>query len=145
MLRHAPLTLAEREYIYQQKLKGVRLEQIAEELGCSYYTVRKWWRRGRDQGQEGLRQNRRGRPRRGILSTYPEAMRRQIQRLKCSHPRWGPDRIRVELAEDSRWQGRQLPSRSQIALYLKEACPEHVQRQRKRIFSPSATAGDASA
>jgi len=145
MLRHAPLTLAEREYIYQQKMKGVRLEQIAEELGCSYYTVRKWWRRGRDHGQESLRQTRRGRPRRGILSTYPEAMRRQIQKLKCGHPLWGPDRIRVELGEDVRWKGQRLPSRSQIALYLKEACPEHIQRRRERTFSPSASAGGAGA
>ena len=137
MPKREPLSIEERTYIYHQKLQGVPLAAIAEQLGCSYYTARKWWRRGKAEGEQGLRQSRRGRPQRGALSTYPEALRDQIKALKCSHPRWGPDRILVELGEDPQWRNERLPSRSQVALYLKEACPEHVQRQRRERFSPS--------
>jgi len=136
MPRREPLSVEERTYIYHQKLQGVPLSILAEELGCSYYTARKWWRRGKAEGEQGLREVRRGRPRQGALSTYPEALRDQIKQLKCSYPRWGPDRILVELREDPQWREARLPSRSQIALYLKKVCPEHVQRRRKR-FSPS--------
>lgn len=140
MPRREPLSLEERRYLYQQKLKGVSLAVLGQELGCSYYTARKWWRRGRQEGEQGLLQERRGRPQRGALSTYPEGLRTQIKDLKCRHPQWGPDRILVELREASRWGRERLPSRSQIAVYLKEVCPEHVRRQRGKAFSPSATA-----
>ncbi len=137
MPRREPLSVEERLYIYRQKMQGVPLSVLAQELGCSYYTVRKWWRRGFQQGEEGLRQSRRGRPRHGPLSTYPEVLRTQIKELKCTHNKWGPDRILVELQEDPRWQGHPLPSRSQIAVYLKTVCPEHIQNQRRRVFPPN--------
>jgi hypothetical protein len=140
MLRREPLSVEERQYIYQQKLRGMPLFVVAEQLGCSYYTARKWWRRGRQEGERGLQRVRRGRPRRGVLSTYPRALREAIKRLKCTYPQWGPDRILVELGEDPRWQGERLPGRSQVAVYLKEMCPEHIQRQRRERFSPSGTA-----
>ena len=137
MPRREPLSIEEREYIYHRKLQGVPLATIAEQLGCSYYTARKWWRRGKQKGEQGLRQTRRGRPKRGALRTYPEALRGQIKQLKCGHPRWGPDRILAELREDPQWREVRLPCRSQVAVYLKEVCPEHVQRQQRRRFSPS--------
>ena len=139
MPRREPLSVEERTYVYHQKLQGIPLATLAQELGCSYYTARKWWRRGKKEGEQGLRKNRRGRPQRGVLSTYPEALRDEIKRLKCSHPRWGPDRILVELREEPPWRGMHLPSHSQVALYLKKVCPEHVQRQRRERFSPSGT------
>ena len=47
MQKQTPLTVAQREAIYQMKLNGQTLSQIAMQIGCSDETVRKWWRVGR--------------------------------------------------------------------------------------------------
>ncbi|MEA3345140.1 MAG: hypothetical protein U9Q78_02665, partial [Chloroflexota bacterium] len=61
-----PLTEAEKDYIEEQKRAGKTLKSIAEDLNCSYWTARKWWRIRRD-GREPAP---RGRPPEGPLSIY---------------------------------------------------------------------------
>jgi len=51
MAARAPLTLAEKEWLYAEKLRGRSLSAIAAELNCSHETARKWWRIARDHGR----------------------------------------------------------------------------------------------
>ena len=130
MATRAPLTQAERHYIQTRKRAGVSLRQIATELQCAYATVCKWWR--------CIRQNRprpaRGRPRQGILSTYPAALVTQAIAIKRDHPHWGPPNVKLELRRQPAWQTAQLPSDARLAALFKAACPEAVQPRRQRQY-----------
>lgn len=94
-------------------------QQIADEVGYSVPTVRKWRRRGQRQGRAGLA-SQMGRPRTGALSSFPETMREDIRLLRLSHPGWGPETLVAEMERESHWKGKRQPSRSSIARYLKE-------------------------
>jgi transposase-like protein len=48
MATRAPLTEAEKQYIYDRKQQGASLKMIAQELDCAPETARKWWRYRRD-------------------------------------------------------------------------------------------------
>ena len=119
-----PLTKAEREQIYEGKLQGKTQADIAQELGRSIYTVRKWWRRVRDEGGPGLACRKRGRKPGGILSTFEAKMVDKALQLKQKHRRWGPDRVLVELAQVEGFSEPMLPHRSRLAQFYKEKCPE---------------------
>ena len=128
-----PLTPAEREYIYHAKLRGHTLAQIAADLNCSLQTVRKWWRYAREHGRASLQLFRRGRPAKGILSQFAPLVIAQALALKRANPRWGADRVLVELQREQALQGLSLPSRSRLALLFKTECPDCIGlRQPKR-------------
>jgi transposase-like protein len=91
MAQRVALTEAEKRYILQRKESGASLGQIAQELTCSFQTVRKWWRYQRD----GRQPRRRGRPAQGVLSTYPEVVRAKAVELKQAHPHWGPASVKL--------------------------------------------------
>ncbi len=82
------LSQADREYIYQVKLKGQRLPELARAVGCSQTCARKWWRIGRDRGVQGLRAKRRGRGKKGCLSQldYQTLTSRDPQPVKIVTP-----------------------------------------------------------
>jgi transposase len=126
MEKRAPLTQAEKERIYLGKLNGRTLVELAEELGCSWETARKWWKRGRNRGLTGLQEGRKGRSRTGILAHFDPRIAQAAEGLKRSHPRWGADRVRIELARDATLQGLPLPKRSRLAAFFKARCPECV-------------------
>ena len=121
-----PLTKAEREQIYEGKLQGKTQADLAQELGRSIYTVRKWWRRVRDEGGPGLACRKRGRKPDGILSTFEAKMVDKALHLKQKHRRWGPDRVLVELAQVEGFSEPMLPHRSRLAQFYKEKCPACV-------------------
>jgi transposase InsO family protein len=128
-----PLTPAEREYIYHAKLRGQTLAQIATDLSCSVETVRKWWRYAREHGRTSLHLIRRGRPAKGILSQFAPLVIAQALALKRANPRWGADRVLVELLREQALQGLALPSRARLALLFKTECPDCIGlRQPKR-------------
>jgi transposase InsO family protein len=132
MVQRAPLTKAEKEFILQRKRVGATLGQIAQELACSLETTRKWWRLG----QKGCLQRPRGRPKRGALSTYPEALRVKAVELKRAHAHWGPASIKLELERDAQWQGVQLPSDARLSVLFREVCPDAVQPRSRRPTRP---------
>lgn len=82
MATREELTHAEQEYIRMREQAGATVGTIAVELHCSPETVRKHGCRHR----RGQMPPPRGRPPRGILSTYPTAMVEQAVALKQSHP-----------------------------------------------------------
>jgi len=136
MGRREPLTKEERERIYRAKLEGKTLEEAAAEVGCSLSCARKWWRRGRDEGLKGLRDRPRGPSRRGALSRFDPRVAETALSLKRRHPRWGPDRVLVELRADPNLQGLRLPSRSRLAVFFHEQCPECVAKRKPRPPKP---------
>lgn len=127
----APLTQAEWAYIGSQKQAGATLAGIAKELHCARATVRKWWRRTR-QGDVPVP---RGRPRRGVLSTYPPALIAQAVALKQAHPHWGPANVRLELQRHPEFQSLRLPSLARLSALFKARCPEAVQPRRPRAYA----------
>lgn len=126
MPNRPPLTQAEKEKIYQGKLQGRTLPEMAAEVHCSLACARKWWRQGRDHGLQGLRAPRRGRRCSGILSRFDSLVADKALALKRNHHRWGADRVLVELHQDPELKGLQLPSRSRLAVFFQERCPECV-------------------
>lgn len=120
------LSRAEREQIYLKKSSGESLPDVAEELNISYECARKWWRRFRDEGLNGLAGRKRGRKPKGMLSGFDDKVVTKSLELKRSHPRWGANRILVELLNSAELAGLKRPSRSRLQAYFREACPESI-------------------
>jgi transposase len=118
------LTQTEREQIYVQKRAGQTIGEMAKELRISSECVRKWWRRGRDEGMGGLYERKRGRPSQGILSRFEVEIREASLRHKRDHKRWGANRVLVELRRNASLSGMTLPSRSRLYAYFREQCPD---------------------
>jgi transposase InsO family protein len=132
MTQHAPLTQAEKQMISQKKAAGVSLVQISVELQCSFETVRKWWRNGRDQ----VKVQARGRPKRGPLSTYPVKVREKAVELKQAHPHWGPEMVKLELKKALRLRTEELPSAARLSVLFKQSCADAVQPRHRRWPPP---------
>jgi transposase-like protein len=138
MTARAPLSLAEKEWLYAEKVRGRSLSAIAADLGCSQQTARKWWRFARDQGRTAFQHSRRGRAATGVLSRFSPAVTSRALSLKREHPRWGPDRVLGELECDPTLREMRLPSRSRLAVLFKTECPELVAPRRPRSPPQSA-------
>jgi transposase-like protein len=138
MTTRAPLTLAEKERIYAEKIRGRSLPAIAAIVGCSAETARKWWRIARDHGRAAFRQSRCGRAATGVLSRFPPAVTHRALALKREHPTWGPDRVLTDLHQDLTLTGVPLPSRTRLAVLFKTTCPELVAVARPRTPPPAA-------
>ncbi len=144
MGKRQPLSLAEKERIYQDRLAGRSLTALATELGCSVHCVHKWWQRGRKQGLTGLRAVRRGRGSVGLLSQFEPQVATTALTLKRRHTGWGAQRVLIELANDPALQGVRLPHRSRLADFFKAQCPEclagHTPRPQPAVRPNRATA-----
>jgi len=138
MAAHPPLTHAQKEQIYTEKVRGRSLPAIAAAVGCSPATVRKWWRLARDHGRAALHQSRQGRGATGVLSRCPAVVKERALALKRDHPAWGPDRVLGELQSDQTLAALRLPSRSRLAVLFKAECPELVAPRRPRSVAPAA-------
>jgi transposase-like protein len=130
MATRAPLTEAEKQYVYRRKMEGATLRQMAEALGCSCETARKWWRHRRD----GTEPHPRGRPAAGILSTYPDQVRETAVTVKRTHPHWGPANVKLELKRQLALRDDELPSDSRLSVLFKAKCPEAVQPRQRRQY-----------
>jgi transposase len=125
-----PLTAAEQERIGSYKEEGWSLKEIAAELHCSIYTVRKHWRHQRD--KQAVKP--RGRPRSGTLSSYSAEIVEEAVKMKQEHPGWGAVTVRLKLAAKLGKPLEEFPSRSRLAALFKERCPQAVQERSKRSY-----------
>lgn len=132
MAQRAALTEAEKDYLRERKRNGVSMGQIAQELQCSRETIRKWWRLLK----RGIVPAAHGRPKRGVLSTYPEAVREKVVALKKAHPHWGPISVQLDLRHDAEWNAVLLPSKARLSVLFRQMCPEAVQPRQQRITRP---------
>lgn len=130
MISRAPLTQAEKGYLVARQAAGARLAEIAATLRCSVETVRKWWRKHR----RGEATRPRGRPARGILSTYPPDVRARAIALKRAHPHWGPANVRVELQHQLQLAPAALPSEARLTALFKAVCPDAVQPRHRQQY-----------
>lgn len=137
MANRQALTFQEKKQVYEAKLKGKTLPEIAELMACSVSCARKWWRVGRDRGLTGLKQKRRGRRKSGRLSQFAELVSDKALELKQSHQKWGPNRVLIELADDPELKQVALPSRSSLAAYYQEVCPALLLSRKKKRPVPS--------
>lgn len=125
-----PLTGAEKAYLRRRKEAGATHQAVAEELGCSTETVKKWWRYER----RGTPPRRRGRPAAGALSTYPAEVRATAEALKRAHPHWGPVTVRLKVQAQLDLRAAELPSASRLAALFRAVCPEAVKGYRRRQY-----------
>jgi len=117
--RGKPTTFEERIRIGERWEAGQRDPEIAEAIGCSVWTVRKWRRAYQRAGRSGI-VSRMGRPASGALGQYPSEIRQAVSSMREAHPGWGPVTIRTELEDDPSYSQAKIPSRSRIAAYLKQ-------------------------
>ena len=136
MGKSTALTVAQREAIYQGKLNGRTLNEMADEIGCSFDCARKWWRVGRRQGLDGLHRPRRQRGAPMALSTFAPRVAERALYWKRQHPRRGPTRILHDLRQDEQLKDLALPKRTQLAMYFHQACPELLQARHPRGWRP---------
>src|SRR5690349_18657482 len=138
MAARIPLSLADKERLYAEKVRGRSLAAIATDLGCSFETARKWWRVARDHGRAAFQPPRRGRAPSGVLSRFSPVLIVRALSLKREHPTWGPDRVQAELMADPLLAGLRLPSRARLAVLFRTECPELVAPRRPRPRPASA-------
>jgi transposase len=113
-----PITLQERSEIMVRAERKENDTQIADAMNLSIAVVRKWRRRTRDHGRDGLIASM-GRPRSGPLGHFSEELRDAVKEMRDSHPGWGAGTLRVELTRDLRFANLPIPSEPRIAAYLK--------------------------
>lgn len=130
MAIRTPLTAAEKQFLQTRRTEQATLATIAAELHCARETVRQHWRRIRRQ----VVVRPRGRPRRGVLSTFPPALVERALALKRAHPHWGPANVRLELVGEAWSTPSRLPSVARLAILFRQACPEAVQPRRHTIY-----------
>ena len=126
MTTRQPQTEAEKAYLAERRATGATYPDIAHDLGCAVETVRKPARRQRDHTVPRAR----GRPARGILSTYPAKLVEPAVTVKRSPPHGGPANVRLELQRQSGLTAAALPRRARLSALFKARCPEAVQPHR---------------
>ena len=130
MTTRQPLTEAEKAYLAERRAAGATYPSIARDLRCAVETVRKHARRQRDHAVPRAR----GRPARGILSTYPAELVEQAVTAKRDHPHWGPANVRLELQRQAGLPAAALPSRARLSALFKARCPDAVQLHRHQYY-----------
>ena len=123
-----PITQQERIEIIVRAERKENDTQIAAAMQLSKAVVRKWRRKARDHGLDGLITTM-GRPKTGPLGHFSQEMRDAIKAWRKSHPGWGAGTLRVELVRDVRFADLPLPSCPRIAAFLKS---EHLTRPYER-------------
>ena len=105
-------TQAKREQIYLMNRPAQTIPDIAQTLGISPASVRKWWRRGDWDDRFAGTPPGPSDPR-GALKASAEVQRASLK-LKREHKRWGANRVLIELHDDPLLTGLAFPSRSRL-------------------------------
>lgn len=137
-----PTTLQQRLEIWERAEHGENDAAIAAAMQLSLLTVRKWRRRAQCQGRAGLG-SQIGRPKSGPLGHATPELRQAVRQLRSAQPGWGPITLRLELADDLRFQGQKLPSRSRLAAFLKSAGVTRRCERHSELVQPPARESEA--
>ena len=109
-------TLGQRRELLRLAEEGHTYAAVAEHVGVSFWTARKWIRRGKRAGAVHLASCY-GRPATGPLGQAAALLRYRVLRLKKQHPKWGAVYVRKKLGEDPRFRGGVLPSACSLWRY----------------------------
>ena len=96
--------------------EGRTYAEVAEQVGVSYWTARKWIRRGKRGGLENLASSY-GRPALGPLGGFDPLVRYIVLRLKKEHPKWGAEYVVKKLKEKPSLKGKEIPGGTTIWRY----------------------------
>src|SRR5712691_7340837 len=129
-----PVPVPVRRAIVQRHQEGASLRGIARELHLARDTVRRIWRRYRDQGPAGLAPRYAPCGRRGPRSS--RLLFRATVWLRRRHPSWGAGLIRLLLQQ--RWPDRPVPHERTLQRWLQRAA---LQRPQRRLPPPNRTGG----
>jgi hypothetical protein len=132
-----PITLQERVEIMVRAERKENDTQIAEAMKLSKAVVRKWRRKTRDDGRDGL-MTLMGRPRSGPLGHFAEELRDAIKEMRDNHSGWGAGTLRVELERDPRFVNLPIPSCARIAAYLKSKNMTRRYERHTELTNPAA-------
>jgi transposase-like protein len=132
-----PTTLQQRLAIWERTEQGESDAAIAAAMQLSPMTVRKWRRRAQQQGRSGLG-SQIGRPQSGPLGHATPEFRQAVRQLRSERPGWGPITLRLELADDPRFRGQKLSSRSRLAAFLKHEGLTRRHERRSALVQPAA-------
>jgi hypothetical protein len=135
-----PTQLIDRVKIIELAQAGQTDGRIAQELGWSQWTVRKWRRRQRDQSRAGLH-SQMGRPKQGTLSTYPAELQASLLSWRQQHPGWGAKTLLAELAADERFARQKLPSLRSIDRFLQ--AQQLIQPNEPHVSLPQSVSSSA--
>lgn len=109
-------TIVQRQEMLRLVEKGYTYAEVAEQVGVSFWTARKWIRIGKKCGVEQLASCY-GRPRAGPLAGFAPQIKYKVLRLKKKHPGWGAEYVLKKLREDQEMKGKKLPSAMTIWRY----------------------------
>jgi len=121
-------TTGQRREMMQLMEEGHTYAEVAEQIGVSFWTARKWIRIGERSGKENLASCY-GRPRAGPMAGYDELIKYMVLRLKRKHPGWGAEYVLKKLVENDLLKGKKLPSAMTIWRYWR-SFGERLFRQR---------------
>jgi len=138
MQRGRKTSLEERIEIGERWQAGQTDRQIAQAMGFSVWTVRKWRRKYQRSGRAGLTSPM-GRPPTGALGQFPQQISQVVQQMRQQHPGWGPLTIRTELENDPNLVGLKLPQRSRLAAFLKQTGLTRKYERHNELPQPQAT------
>lgn len=111
---------ADRQEIITLHQQGDSYDQIRQQTGWNFETVRKICRSYQRKGESVLWPGPCRRPATGPLSSFDPLVRWASLRVKCQHPGWGPDVVLAELTKHPWAQRVNLPSASQIGVYFSQ-------------------------
>jgi transposase len=135
-------TLEERMTIVALSKAGHSDTDIAERIGWSVSTVRKWRRREAREGRAGLA-TKMGRPASGAMSTFTSKVEETLRGWRKAHPGWGPVTLRTELEKDKYWREKSLPSRPTIARWLHQKELTRPYERHQDLPQPTTTTAKA--
>jgi len=109
-------SIAQRREMMRLGEEGHTYAAIAEQIGVSFWTTRKWMRHGKRCGFEKLASCY-GRPVTGPMAGFDPIVRYVALRLKKEHPKWGAAYVLKKLSERPSLRGKKLPGSTTIWRY----------------------------
>jgi transposase InsO family protein len=96
--------------------EGKSQQTVADQLGVSFWTARKWIRQAK-QGNLAALVTDWGRPETGPMARFDPLVRYAALRLKCQHPTWGGVYVVKKMGERLPLKGPELPEATTVWRY----------------------------